>query len=145
MTYINEIIEKVSSGICNNSFVVIVGKSSSSNDYLHNMLNSIEQEGHIKECNIISAEELMYALIEALAEKQPDKWRKALIESKAIIIDGFEYVSRKFSLQKELIDVFKQVQCPVIVATEIPINSKNGFLDDIVTWFDSGICIDKSH
>ncbi len=143
MTYKNEIIEKVSSDICKTSSIVIVGKSSSSNGYLHNLLNDIEQEGHIKDYNKISAEELMYTLIEAFAEKQPDKWRKALIESKAIIIDGFEYVSGKYSFQKELLDVFKQVQCPVVVATEISINSETGFLKDLVTMFESGICIDN--
>lgn len=143
MTYKNEIIEKVSSDICKTSSIVIVGKSSSSNGYLHNLLNDIEQEGHIKDYNKISAEELMYTLIEAFAEKQPDKWRKALIESKAIIIDGFEYVSGKYSFQKELLDVFKQVQCPIVVATEIPINSENGFLENLATMFESGICIDN--
>lgn len=109
---------------------------------LHSVCGMPNQNCYIEECNVISAGELMYSLIEALAEKQLEEWQKKIVESEAVVIDGFEVASGKYTFQNELLTIFKKMKCPILISTKVPIESRNGFLDELCSFFKNSSVIE---
>ena len=85
----------------------------------------------------ITAEELLYSLIDAFSEKKPDEWETRLVAAQSLEISGFEFASGKFSLQRELMAVLKKRKGTAVISTGIDISVNNGFLKELVHFFNT--------
>ena len=92
---------------------------------------------------IFNARELFESLIESISMANPKAWREQFADHDIIIIDDFDTVAGRPTMQEELFSYFLSCNKAIIIATKSEIKEPD-FSPELVSLFSSGahICIE---
>ena len=86
---------------------------------------------------IFSARELFESIIESISMAYPKAWREQFADHDIIIIDDFDTVAGRPTMQEELFSYFLTCNKAIIVATKSEITEPD-FSPELVSFFSSG-------
>jgi len=137
-----DLLKKAVSGIAQHSPLIIQGDAGLGKSFFaHELCDCLLQKGIVKNCKTVYSWDVLNSMIEALSMDKIDAWRKDLLSSDLILIEEFHFLNDKPTVLKELYQLFRVTNMPIIITTDLPIRNENVNCTEIVAFFEQGTLV----
>ena len=142
----SELIEKLSSNINRYSPVIVQGEAGIGKSFfIQELCKKLLKNEFINEYKTRYSWDVVDDFTHALYNKNTNIWKQDFLSSEIIVIEDFNFLKDKPTVLDELYQVFVSSNEPIIITTNLPIDSKSIPSNDLLAFFKQGtqVILDK--